>query len=237
MEIPIKGLTLLLFVTLLSTSITANPLAKHEYKELMSMRGNDFRNALRSVIKRGYKKQSYRRAKEIIFQKLDNRNGEVCGVYEYKCIRTSRVPDHKVMNVEHTWPQSKGARGNAKSDLHHLFPTDSKANSRRSSFKFCNVVEARWEGEYSKLGYDEDYRMCFEPPHEHKGNVARALFYFSIMYNMQIDSDEEAVLREWHLMDPVDGAEISRNRGIVKYQKNSNAFVEHPEFVDKIGNF
>lgn len=213
------------------------PLNSYEYKDLINQNGNQFRHSLRSYIRKGYKKQSYRRAKEIIFQKLDNKYGEVCGVYEFKCIRTNKVPDHKVMNVEHTWPQSKGATGNAKSDIHHLFPTDSKVNSRRSSFEFCNVVEARWEGDYSKLGYDENYRMCFEPPNESKGNIARALFYFSIMYNKQISANEEAVLREWHLLDPVDGAEISRNRGIVKYQKNSNLFIEHPEFVDKIGNF
>ena len=46
------------------------------------------------------------------------------------------------MNTEHTWPQSKGATGAAKSDLHHLFPTDSKANSIRGNHPFGIVTGA-----------------------------------------------------------------------------------------------
>jgi len=219
------------------STLKANPLNSSDYHDLIRLNSKDFRNELKNQLRRNFRSVGYKKARQIIFGKLDNVKGTVCGVYEYKCLRTSRVPDHKIMNVEHTWPQSKGARGDAKSDLHHLYPTDSKANSRRSSFPFCDVEEVKWEGQYSKLGYNFKNRMCFEPPNEHKGNVARALFYFSIKYNMQIDRDEEEVLKRWHELDPVDEKERTRNRKISNHQGNSNAFVEHPEFVDKIANF
>jgi endonuclease I len=84
------------------------------------------------------------------------------------------------MNVEHTWPQSEGANGFAKSDLHHLFAASSTTNSIRSSLPFCNVVEIKWEADQSKRGLNSFGEHCFEPPAKHKGNVARALFYFAI---------------------------------------------------------
>ncbi|WP_369751683.1 endonuclease I family protein [Bacteriovorax sp. Seq25_V] len=173
-----------------------------------------------------------------MFGRLDNENGEVCCVYsDHKCLRTKSVPDHTKMNVEHTWPQSKGAVGDAKSDLHHLYPADSKVNSTRSNFPFCEVSSLKWQNKVSKQGKNKWGENCFEPPAGHKGNVARASFYFAIKYGKQIDEHEEKILREWNKEDPVDQDEVDRNRVIYNYQGNSNVFVEHPEFVDQIKNF
>ena len=36
----------------------------------------------------------------------------------------------------------------------------------------------------------------FEPPDHHKGHVARAIFYFSIRYDIPISLDEEVVLKK-----------------------------------------
>lgn len=231
--------SLLLALTLMGSALTAqaNPLNHNDYQDLMNLSEGNFKNELKNLLRKNFRSLGYKRARIVIFEKVDNHNGVVCGVYEKKCIKTRRLPSHKVMNVEHTWPQSKGARGDAKSDLHHLFPTDSQANSRRSSFEFCNVNKVKWQGDYSRLGYNMKNRLCFEPPHEHKGNVARALFYFAIKYNIQIDKAEEDTMRQWHVQDPVDQAEIARNRNVSRHQGNINYFIEHPEFVDKISNF
>ena len=35
----------------------------------------------------------------------------------------------------------------------------------------------------------------FEPPAEHKGNVARAIFYFSVRYKMKVTPTQEAFLK------------------------------------------
>ena len=113
-----------------------------------------------------------------------------------KCVYTDRevpggkLPNNATMNVEHTWPQSKGATGQAKSDLHHLFPTDSKANSTRGSFPFGEVVTVKWTQDGSKFGLDANGNQVFEPPDEHKGNVARALMYFATEYSNNITSAE-----------------------------------------------
>jgi subtilisin-like proprotein convertase family protein len=180
---------------------------------------------------------SYNEARKIIFTDLDVKNGKVRDVYTGREINGGKIPNSSDMNVEHTWPQSKGATGDAKSDLHHLFPTDSRANSTRGSFPFGKVVTVQWSQGGSKFGLDAQGRKVFEPPAEHKGNVARAMFYFSAEYNKRIPPEEEAVLREWNKLDAVDAAEIERNRRVAAVQGNNNQFVLHSDLADRISDF
>lgn len=154
------------------------------------------------------------------------------------------VPDHTVINIEHTWPQSRFTgrhnRGTQKADLHHLFPTDSELNAIRGNNSFGEVVKDKKELKCaaSRFGYPEkSNRVVFEPPNNHKGNVARALFYFSIRYDVQLNLSEEETLREWSKADPVDEDEAHRNNEIYKVQKNRNPFVDFPELVDHISHF
>jgi hypothetical protein len=181
---------------------------------------------------------TYKQANDILFTKLDNHNGSVCSVYSPRtCVVTNIVPSPKVMNIEHTWPQSEGANGDAKSDLHHIFPVDSSVNSIRSSLPFCEVVTVKWENGQSKRGISKFNEHCFEPPTDHKGDVARALFYFSVRYRQPIDQNQEYFLRKWHLEDPIDQKEIDRNQSIKEFQNNSNPFIDNPELVSKIIDF
>ncbi len=46
------------------------------------------------------------------------------------------------MNTEHAWPQSMGAKGPGKSDMHHLFPTREGVNSARSNYPFGEVEDS-----------------------------------------------------------------------------------------------
>lgn len=181
---------------------------------------------------------TYKQANEILFTKLNQTSNEVCSVYTSKlCAPNNEIPSPKIMNIEHTWPQSTGANGTAKSDLHHLFPVDSPTNSIRSSLPFCDVVESKWDNGESKRGFNSFNEHCFEPPLKHKGNVARALFYFSIRYQMPIDDNQETYLIKWHIQDPIDQDEIDRNNKIKSFQNNSNPFIEKPELVEQIQNF
>lgn len=181
---------------------------------------------------------SYKEANIDLFTIVDNHQGVVCSVYSPSvCLATSTVPSPKVMNIEHTWPQSEGARGIAKSDLHHLFATTSSSNSMRSSLPFCIVTVVKWQADQSKRGLNSFGEHCFEPPAKHRGNVARALFYFSIRYNAPIDANQEHFLRQWHKEDPVDADEIERNQSIFKYQNNTNPFIDNQEYVDLISDF
>lgn len=179
----------------------------------------------------------YTAARQIMFGTLDNDGGYVCGVYSDLCVRTNGIPNPSLMNCEHSWPQSRGAVGIAKSDLHHLYPVDSKINSRRSNLPFCEVVDVVWEGKSSVLGKSESGTRCFEPADEHKGDLARAMFYFATRYNKQIDFEQEYFFRKWNKEDPVSDKELKRNDDTESFQGNRNIFVDYPEMVELINDF
>lgn len=230
---------LMLTALILLTSFSAyGELSKSTLQELKRLDQRNLKSELKQLVQAGHSPYGYREARKVIFEKIDNDNGEVCCVYsDNKCLKTRRLPNHTVMNIEHTWPQSLGARGIAKSDLHHLFPTDSQSNSRRSNLPFCEVEHVEWYGDGSQLGIDHRGEDCFEPPAEHKGDVARAMFYFAIRYDYRIDPEQERVLRKWHELDRVDQRELERHEAIVRHQRNRNVFIENPEIVELVQDF
>lgn len=158
----------------------------------------------------------------------------------------SEIPDHNIINTEHTWPQSRFNHNLntevQKSDLHHLYPTFSKINSQRGNFPFANVGASTSRAlfcDQSKLGNPMGYGkgVYFEPPVEHKGNVARAIFYFSTRYDVAIDPIEEIFLKFWHMLDPVDELEKRRHEIIFGIQKNRNPYIDYPELVLQVADF
>lgn len=148
------------------------------------------------------------------------------------------------VNIEHTWPQSKFStaynRDLQKSDLHHLFPSDSHANSVRANYEFGDPKASREENvpgcSLSQISQDNSGRI-FTPPVQHRGNVARAVFYFAVRYRLPISKSQETALRRWHKNDPVDAAERTRNNQIADKQFNRNPFVDFPELIDVIADF
>lgn len=196
----------------------------------------------------------YTAAKKILFGQLslkkDNRGYFVNDVYCQKDFTEGagpgNIPDQNKINCEHTWPQSKFTNAfpneMQKSDLHHLYPTDSKANSTRGNFNFAEVSENIGLGsdcQASKSGPStiDGGKNYFEPPTVHKGNVARAIFYFSFRYKMPIQKSEEEFLKRWNDLDPVDAEEISRNNEIEKIQGVRNPFVDFPSIAHDVDNF
>lgn len=149
-----------------------------------------------------------------------------------------------LINTEHTWPQSRfTGRFNKelqKSDLHHLFPTDSEMNSRRGSLRFGNVTEdmEKLRCPQNRVGRQADVNgPIFEVPNQQKGNTARAIFYFATRYQMKLSPSEEKALRQWHVEDPADEEEFKRNNEIEKLQGNRNPFIDFSDLVDRIENF
>lgn len=196
---------------------------------------------------------SYDEARRIIFGELDierdTRGHYVKDVYCGRKVHFRSVDQvrnmHTEINIEHTWPQSKFtsrfSKGAQKSDMHHLYPTDSDANSRRGNHDFGEVGNAVDElnvnqCQISKLAVIRG-EVIFMPPRDHRGNVARSLFYFAARYDMPIDAEDERVLRQWHELDPVDADERERHEIIARYQQVRNPFIDHPEIVRRIGNF
>ena len=149
------------------------------------------------------------------------------------------------INTEHTFPQSKGARnGNARSDMHHLYPARIEVNAERSNFSFGDIDDNDtdvWfymdQSSFSKPSsnideYSEWKWQTFEPRESHKGNVARAMMYFYTMYKDQADDADPVyfsgmipTLCNWHFLDPVDSLEYERTNLIAKWQVYPNPFV------------
>ncbi len=154
------------------------------------------------------------------------------------------VPSNQFINCEHTWPQSrfsgKFPKELQKTDLHHLFPTDTAANSERGNIPFGeNIGQPLRDCSASSKGRlaSGSGSYYFAPPTEHRGNVARALFYFSVRYKIPIDAVQERYLRQWHRDDPVDASEIERNDQIEELQWNRNPFIDFPHLVASISDF
>ncbi|KAF1079644.1 MAG: hypothetical protein GQF41_3959 [Candidatus Rifleibacterium amylolyticum] len=201
------------------------------YDSLRSLKNDELRQRLQQQISRA-RSCDYTTARRHVMLEIDNYDHYVECVYTGKVIAVSDMPKTTVMNIEHTWPQSKGATGVAKSDMHHLFPTDPVANSTRSSLPFGMVDNPKWQD-----GGSECDLKRFEVRKKSRGNTARAIFYFATRYGKTISEGEENVLRAWHREDPVDANERARNDRVEGVQGNRNPFVDRPELVDYISDF
>jgi len=152
------------------------------------------------------------------------------------------------INTEHTYPKSMGAAsGNAEADMHHLYPTRTAVNSARGNDPFAEIPDDQTSNWYylnqnqsstptSDIElWSEDRKNGFEPKEAHKGNTARAMFYFYTMYrgeatqaNPNFFDQQVNTLCDWHWQDPVDENEWNRNQRIATYQSDK----ENPFILD-----
>jgi hypothetical protein len=188
----------------------------------------------------GHITYTYADARDHMFGTIDNVEGLVECVYTGRTIETSDRTDayNKGFNTEHTWPKSRGAEFEpAKSDLHHLFPTTIESNGVRSSFFFGDVTGSiSWTESGSELGQDTLGNKRFEPRDVHKGDIARAMFYFAVAYGHDIPAFEEDILRQWHTADPVDDDERARHEAVAAFQNSRNPFIDRAERADRISD-
>lgn len=197
--------------------------------------------------------QTYSEARKIMFgnlflENLGTNNYAIKDVYcnitidQSKGAGPNKIPNSQYMNCEHTWPQSKFTSvfptELQKSDLHHLFPVDMRANSTRNNHPFANVngkfTHSECHDSLIGVAYDTAKTRAFEPPIEHKGNVARAIYYFSTRYKINIDATQVKFLKTWNNEDPVDQEELERNERIMKLQGNRNPFIDFPELINRL---
>lgn len=231
-----------------------------KYEGVDALAGQDLVNRLCQLVQDGYQTMSYTAARQMVLKHEDNHNGEIRTVYE----GLWHAATDTTLNIEHTWPQSKGAVGVAKSDLHHLFPEAGNFNSARSNYPFGTVAVRDWPatltgdsactdhpidhstGCFSKKGKDAFGVEVWEPRDGHKGDAARAVFYFSIRYGNACQvrplSDFDAthpkvtedILKHWNYADAPDDHERRRNDLVEVDQKVRNPFIDHPELVDRV---
>ena len=227
------------------------------------MYGEDLRDSLVAHYKPSIT-LGYDGARDFMFGILDNENDSVKCVYSGYTIYldpTSPLNPRTVaynagLDTEHSWPQSLGADGQARSDLHHLFPTKRNVNSDRGNLPF-NFIPTENADRWFRLGqiintppssppiqFVEEYsrvefNVNFETRDDHKGNVARAMFYFYTMYKEQSDQNffevQKEVLRVWNSLDPVDANEQQRNLSIADNQDGKiNPFIQDTTLIGRL---
>jgi len=216
------------------------------YNSSENLEEQALKDALKTRTGLGYVSLGYSNARTTMFSTIDNWfvNGRGAANDKMECVYTGRivenypfVPGSLVnapysINTEHTFPQSLFSQAEPmRSDLHHLFPTDEAVNNSRGDNPMAEVTNPTgsnggsiWTG------------SNFEPRDVHKGNAARAMFYFVLRYqnyNNYLNS-QEAVLRTWHTQFPPTSVDIKRNEDINGYQFNRNPFVDYPQFLERI---
>lgn len=213
---------------------------------------------LREALVENYKTTtvlSYSEARDTFFKNIDAVDNVLECVYSGYKITLNPNEDPttdafiKGINTEHTYPRSKGAleNTNAYSDMHHLFPTREGVNSDRGSFPMLDIPDNQTDKWYfednvtnfvpSQNNIDDYSELLsgdsFEPREKHKGDVARAYFYFYTMYQNLADQEapnffeiQRETMCQWHFQDPVDEKEWTRNEKIATYQDDKkNPFI------------
>jgi len=201
--------------------------------------------ALKTIMSNGYISLGYDAARDKMFETVDDYGGDTieCIYSGRKIYATNRTQaQNQNYDTEHTWPQSNFSQNEPmRSDLNHLYPTYSPANNARSNYPFGYVVSGiTYQDGGSKLGRDIYNSIVFEPRDVQKGNTARSVFYFIIRYQnygTYLAQQQETALRQFHSFDTVNARERLRNDRIKLLQNNRNAFVDHPEYVDRIAAF
>lgn len=156
-----------------------------------------------------------------------------------------------LLSREHSWPHSWMPTwplqdGPEYSDIHNLFPVhQDNANVVRSNRPLGEVVNPVSSFLNAQYGHDVHGNLVYEPRDQHKGDVARTIFYMAMKWNgangtwelpdpisssVQYGQDQD-VLKQWHWQDPPDAWEIARNDFIESEQGNRNPFVDNVDWV------
>lgn len=248
----------LLFIAVLSLSVCQ--LIAQDPEPPSDLYGEDLKSWLRDNWYSPYASiLDYSSAREEMYSYIDNEGGMVYCVYSGFHQSSEFTSFLDPINCEHTVPQSFFNELNPmKSDIHHLYPTHGNVNSARGNLPFMEIDDEQTEtwfvGDESDLydsssipgvsidSYSELWtNMGFEPREDHKGDLARSVFYFYTMYPTQAGDIEELadldVLYQWHLDDPVDDDELLRDDKIQEVQGNYNPYVRYSELAGKAWGF
>jgi endonuclease I len=224
------------------------------YASLNGLTGETFLNQLHIILSTNIYQVSYGEAR-FILEESDAVNSP-WGTYLYGI-----YSNHKIVRYwdggstwarEHVWPNSKlgvsrvdNNNRNIASDPHNLRAINPSVNSTRSNRYFINGTSSSNQ----TVGTNGYY-----PGDDHRGDVARILFYMYVRYLGQLDLVNTAseilsgenykpsgakfgilsILIDWHEQDPVSDFEINRNNVIYSYQGNRNPFIDNPEYVSII---
>jgi endonuclease I len=212
---------------------------------------NALKTELNLIVNEDKVLQSYDDARQslaIIDQDI-NDSTKLWGIYDGAMLNAT-WDGGATWNREHVWPNSRlgmdrvdGYEKNQASDLHNLRASSVSINSSKSDRVF---LDGSGVADITSYG--------FYPGDDHRGDVARIIFYMAITYDFLelIDDDtllaneddhytlegarmgKLSILLTWHKQDPISEFEIARNNRIASIQGNRNPFIDHPEFVHLI---
>ena len=197
-------------------------------------------------------------ARSYMYNIIDNHDDSVACVYSgfkkyrmYDLTRAAATAGMTPINCEHSIPQSFfSSQEPMKSDIHHLYPTYQNWNSTRQNFPFAEITDAqttKWmyldssqtfaPGSNIEL-WSEFKSGQFEPREDHKGNLARAVFYFYTMYpteagNLSLLGDINTFY-DWHINDSPDALEYQRDDDIFLYQGNANPYLTNDGWIRRV---
>jgi len=234
------------------------------YSRATELKNNELKEYLRNQIQKN-KSEKWSQAKQYVYNQLNKNRNTIKCIYSSINVQMSKVngiyePNNDVnVDIEHAWsvnaswardhftrPSIRGC------DLHHLYPSLSGLNQSRGNRPY-GVVETNGRMLYvlpnGRLGSEgnginsgskfgkKNNKSVFEPRQDHKGDVARAIFYMSVVYKMAVPIDMERDLKQWNKDDPVDSEERYRMEIIEGIQGNRNPFIDNPSLVDRIDDF
>lgn len=201
------------------------------------------RNSLSEIMNREHKYLSYKNAKSILHNEVNN-----IDIYGNNKEDT---------NIEHVFPQYLFKYDNnkniMKSDLHNMYLCNSKINTQKQNFRYTshedylqhendkyvseNGENVKLEDMFSKQGYImviNRKKKQFIPTLSSRGMISRSLAYFAIKYNyiQQLQNIINiTTLVEWNIKDSVSNEEYYKNIICYKYQKNYNPFILEPDLL------
>ena len=128
------------------------------------------------------------------------------------------------------------AYGFAEADLHNLWPAIGAINSSRGDKRFGEIPGGKPTLPPSVADLKCSYKRTkgadavVEPRRAVRGDVARSLFYMHVEYGLDLKG-MTPMLKRWHVADPPNRNERSRNSRIEKLQGVRNRFIDRPELV------
>ncbi len=211
--------------------------------------GEELQNALNEITNDGLTLQRYSDAKTVLAE-ADLSLTDRTKVYNvYNGLLVNATWDSTSWHREHVWPNSRlgmerveESGRNQASDLHNLRAITPAVNSSRSDRFYDDATG----GPQTVTGGG------YYPGDDHKGDVARILFYMATTYDFLILTDDGledesnhytlagakmgklSLLLEWHREDPVDDFEKQRNEVIFQAQGNRNPFIDQPAYAHLI---
>lgn len=205
--------------------------------------------SLNEILNNGYTAPRYEDAKTVLSQADRSLDDPTKVVNIYTGLLVDATWDSTSWHREHVWPNSRlgiprvsDSSRNQGSDLHNLRAITPSVNSSRGD-RYFN--EGSGSNQTTPNG-------GYYPGDDHRGDVARILFYMATMYDFLTLTDDDledtsnhytpegammgklSLLLQWHREDPVDDFERQRNQVIYEFQGNRNPFIDQPAYVHLI---